>query len=494
MLDMLCTGVGFGVALFAMGLTNWGGLPWTQLLGVELPDMLLVKTAPQALSTFAVIAVLTWKWSRRHPGKQSLIGSHLVAVLVTVAVLATLLALAAVPAARRMDEAAVSIGTACLVGAAMGAQFSAWGVVVSCGRSALICAPISLLTATLLSLAAYALPNTARVWMLAVTLLVSVLLYVLAVRRACADTGTTFEPAGLWVLLGDDSPIRAQAICMVALVFGFSFVRTTVLAEIDDKSNLNNLANILMLGASIAAFVWFRFVSRTKSEPLDDGGILPYQVMFPVIATLAVLMPVLSGPILLVAAAVLHAVFFTILAFLPVVAARTCPAKSAEQTVAVLVFGASVFLSVGVSTFLAWLVYQEGVVNVTTLLVCALAITYAMLLAYFYLQRQTRSRRRHEVLIEEEQLILPTQTAPGESRRENVEKIASEYFLTSREADVLLLLAKGYSQRGIAGKLDVSDNTVRTHMRNLYRKLQIHSRQDAIELVEGFGKGEGARE
>ena len=491
---MLCTGVGFGVALFAMGLTNWGGLPWTQLLGVELPDMLLVKTAPQALSTFAVIAVLTWKWSRRHPGKQSLIGSHLVAVLVTVAVLVALLAWMTASAAQGSDAMAISILTACLAGAAMGALFSTWGVAASCNRSSLVCAPISLLTATLLSLVAYALPNTARVWMLIATLLVSVPFYVLAARRACADSGAAFEPAGLRTLLGDDSPIRAQAICMVALVFGFSFVRTTVLAEIDDKANLNNLANVCMLGASLAAFVWFRFVLGAKEESLDDDGMLPYQVMIPVIATLAVLMPVLSGPILLVAAAALHAVFFTILAFLPVVAARTCPAKSAEQTVAVLVFGASVFLSVGVSTFLAWLVYQEGVVNVTTLLVCALAITYAMLLAYFYLQRQTRSRRRHEVLIEEEQLILPTQTAPGESRRENVEKIAGEYFLTAREADVLLLLAKGYSQRGIAGKLDVSDNTVRTHMRNLYRKLQIHSRQDAIELVEGFGRGEGARE
>ena len=30
-------------------------------------------------------------------------------------------------------------------------------------------------------------------------------------------------------------------------------------------------------------------------------------------------------------------------------------------------------------------------------------------------------------------------------------------------------------------------------MRNLYRKLQIHSRQEAIELVEGFGRGEGVR-
>lgn len=51
-----------------------------------------------------------------------------------------------------------------------------------------------------------------------------------------------------------------------------------------------------------------------------------------------------------------------------------------------------------------------------------------------------------------------------------MEKIAGEYFLTAREADVLLLLAKGYSQRGIAGKLDVSDNTVRTHIKTSYRK------------------------
>lgn len=59
---------------------------------------------------------------------------------------------------------------------------------------------------------------------------------------------------------------------------------------------------------------------------------------------------------------------------------------------------------------------------------------------------------------------------------------------------MLLLLAKGYSQCGIAGKLDASDNTVRTYMRNLYRKLRIHSRQDAIELFEGFGRGEGVED
>lgn len=115
-------GVGFGVALFAMGLTNWGGLPWTQLLGVELPDMLLVKTTPQALSTFAVIAALTLRWSQSYPGKRRLIASHFAAVLVTV-VLMALLVLASVPAVQRTGETAISIGTACLMGAAMGALF-----------------------------------------------------------------------------------------------------------------------------------------------------------------------------------------------------------------------------------------------------------------------------------------------------------------------------------------------------------------------------------
>lgn len=62
--------------------------------------------------------------------------------------------------------------------------------------------------------------------------------------------------------------------------------------------------------------------------------------------------------------------------------------------------------------------------------------------------------------------------------------MAQAYRLTEREADVLLLLARGYSQHGISARLDVSDNTVRTHLRNLYRKLQIHSRQEAIEMVE----------
>lgn len=56
--------------------------------------------------------------------------------------------------------------------------------------------------------------------------------------------------------------------------------------------------------------------------------------------------------------------------------------------------------------------------------------------------------------------------------------------LTVREQDVCLLLARGYSQQGIADTLCISPSTVKSHCYSIYRKLGIHSQQKLIELVE----------
>ncbi len=51
--------------------------------------------------------------------------------------------------------------------------------------------------------------------------------------------------------------------------------------------------------------------------------------------------------------------------------------------------------------------------------------------------------------------------------------------LTSREQEVLALLAKGYLYKQIAGKLDISINTLRAYLRAIYDKLHVHSRTEA---------------
>ncbi len=52
--------------------------------------------------------------------------------------------------------------------------------------------------------------------------------------------------------------------------------------------------------------------------------------------------------------------------------------------------------------------------------------------------------------------------------------------LTERELDVLRLVAQGHSNKEIAVRLFISENTVKNHVRNMLEKLQLHSRMEAV--------------
>ena len=54
------------------------------------------------------------------------------------------------------------------------------------------------------------------------------------------------------------------------------------------------------------------------------------------------------------------------------------------------------------------------------------------------------------------------------------------YKLSSREKEVLNLLAEGNNYQEIAEELFISVDTVRHHIRNIYKKLHVHSRSEAV--------------
>lgn len=64
-------------------------------------------------------------------------------------------------------------------------------------------------------------------------------------------------------------------------------------------------------------------------------------------------------------------------------------------------------------------------------------------------------------------------------------ELVSSHRLSPREEEVALLLARGHTRASIAKKLFVSENTVRAHVKNIYAKLGIHSKQQLIDLIEG---------
>jgi DNA-binding NarL/FixJ family response regulator len=59
-------------------------------------------------------------------------------------------------------------------------------------------------------------------------------------------------------------------------------------------------------------------------------------------------------------------------------------------------------------------------------------------------------------------------------------KVQVENDLTQREKDVLSQLCKGKSYKMIGEELFISGETVRQHLKNIYRKLEVHSKSEAV--------------
>jgi len=59
--------------------------------------------------------------------------------------------------------------------------------------------------------------------------------------------------------------------------------------------------------------------------------------------------------------------------------------------------------------------------------------------------------------------------------------------ITPRELEILELIAQGLSNREIADKLFVSENTVKTHSSRLFDKLSARRRTQAVQIAKGMG-------
>ena len=59
--------------------------------------------------------------------------------------------------------------------------------------------------------------------------------------------------------------------------------------------------------------------------------------------------------------------------------------------------------------------------------------------------------------------------------------------MTNRDIDVLELLARRLSNKEIADKLFISAETVKGHLQNIYQKLEVKKRREAVEKAKKVG-------
>jgi DNA-binding CsgD family transcriptional regulator len=89
--------------------------------------------------------------------------------------------------------------------------------------------------------------------------------------------------------------------------------------------------------------------------------------------------------------------------------------------------------------------------------------------------------RKQEVVVVKEVPVLTTQPfALNEERLRNL-------GITKRELEILELIAQGLSNREIADKLFVSENTVKTHSSRLFDKLSARRRTQAVQIAKELG-------
>jgi DNA-binding CsgD family transcriptional regulator len=88
--------------------------------------------------------------------------------------------------------------------------------------------------------------------------------------------------------------------------------------------------------------------------------------------------------------------------------------------------------------------------------------------------------KQKEIIVKEVPLAAGQPFVPDERKREDLS-------ITPREMEILQLIAKGMSNREIAEKLFVSENTVKTHSSRVFDKLGARRRTQAVQLGKEFG-------
>lgn len=108
-----------------------------------------------------------------------------------------------------------------------------------------------------------------------------------------------------------------------------------------------------------------------------------------------------------------------------------------------------------------------------------LILTYAITYRVTILQNENeRFKKEIKNYLNKINLLKSTTTIEAD-----MENLITKNNLSDREADVLLLIFKGYTNRRIGDELFISLNTVKYHIRNIYQKLNINTKNEAIDIL-----------
>lgn len=116
---------------------------------------------------------------------------------------------------------------------------------------------------------------------------------------------------------------------------------------------------------------------------------------------------------------------------------------------------------------------------------CLLLLTvYMALIAIWYALEAKREKNARVI----------DDLRPGAYISRRCDELEEGFGISQREKEVLYFLARGYNHAYIGRKLFISENTVRTHVRHIYAKLGVNSREGLLDFIDGVKDRESAED
>lgn len=150
---------------------------------------------------------------------------------------------------------------------------------------------------------------------------------------------------------------------------------------------------------------------------------------------------------------------------------KTTHERKAQWLKLLLILSLMIYmLYVAVWDYMTWVRPEEKLINIYALdpMLLLYAFLSAAVIFYFYKKDPLK--------------ISGEQVAPEDA----VKAVVKRYGLSDREAEVLELLNMGQSNMQIAAELSISENTVKRHVNNIFKKTETQSRHEVIFKISNI--------
>lgn len=179
----------------------------------------------------------------------------------------------------------------------------------------------------------------------------------------------------------------------------------------------------------------------------------------------------------------IHDIGFTLFYFFMIVYWGDLSWRTGMPIVRIYTIGYFAFqLMNAVGSFLG--VYVNGTQSQSQTMMVVLSIVLGLFVVALLLFGDDRSSLRQWLIADTP--VVET----GDEIPQACSDISQSYNLSPREQEVLGLLARGRTANYIARILYVSPDTAKTHIKNIYRKLDVHAQQDLMDIIESHAKNQ----